>query len=115
MSLSPTALPPAVETSGEVPPVPLGYVFPVPAGRPPLRPFAPLAALGAGTALLLIALYALLSLAGMFTAPQAAAYDRAVWNIFLPLLGWFAGVCVVVALIFLGVGLRWLGSVYRTP
>ena len=114
MSLSPTVLPPAVESSRDVPPV-LGYVSPIPAVRPPLRPFAPLAALGAGTGVLLIALYALLSLASMLTAPQAAAYDRGVWNIFPPLLGWFAGVCTIVALIFFGAGLKWLGGAYRVP
>jgi hypothetical protein len=114
MSVSTTALPPGVGTSREVPTLPLAYVSPMPAVRPPLRPLAPLAALGAGTAVLLIALYALLALASMLTAPQAAAYDRGVWNIFPPLLGWFAGVCTVVALIFFGVGLKWLGGV-RTP
>ena len=115
MSGSSTALPPGVETSGEIPPVPLGYVSPIPVVRPALRPWAPLAACGAGTVVLLIALYALLSLADILTAPQASAYDRDVWTIVPPLLGVFAGVCTVVALVFLGVGLKWLGRVSRTP
>ena len=112
---SPTALQPGVESSREVPPVPLGYVSPIPVVRPSVRPWAPLGALGAGTAVLLIALYALLSLADILTAPQAAAYDRDVWTLVPALLGVFAGVCTVVALVFLAVGLKWLGRVSRTP
>ena len=97
----------------EVPPAPLGYASPVPPARPARRLWAALAALAAGVVVLGIALYALLSLTATLTAPQASAYSRDAWEIVPPLLGVFAGICTVMALVFLGVGLKWLGAVSR--
>ena len=100
-------------TMPDVPPVPLSYASHVPPVRPARRLWAALAALAAGVVVLGIALYALLSLTATLTAPQAAAYSRDAWAIIPALLGMFAGVCTLMAVVFLFVGLRWLGAVSR--
>ena len=46
-------------------------------------------------------------------APKSAELPRELREVLMPIVCVFAGVCTVAALVFLGVGLKWLGGVSR--
>ena len=105
---------PMTAPAPEVHPMPLGYQSPLPLKRPVRPLWAAGGALATGLVMFSLALYALLSIARVFTAPEAPTYNRDVWGFLLPMLGIFAGVCVVVGMVFLAVGLKWLGGAARS-
>ena len=113
MSVAPPEALSPVQRLSEHPPMPIGYSSPIPAARPVRRLWAAVVALAAGVVLLGIALYALLSVSSTLTAPQAQAYERVARELMPAMLGMFAAICTVTALVFLGVGLKWLGAVSR--
>src|SRR5436190_2221855 len=116
MPVAPLEAPLAGQRLSERPPVTLGYSSPLPAARPVRRLWGAVTALLAGVLLLGIALYALLSIATILSSPQAQGFaqpSRVLQDLVPPLLGVFAGICTVTALVFLGVGLKWLGGVSR--
>ena len=101
----------------ETPPLPLGYapaVFPPQAGYYPARRIWPaVAALATGLALLGLGLFALLHLLAALMSPQGTAFSRDARDILMAVVIIFAAVCTMAGLLFLAIGLRWLGAAAR--
>ena len=98
----------------EPPPMPLGYVSALPPARPLRHMSAPVAALAVGVVLLGLALYALMHLMSCVMSPQVMSVRNSdEFAVTMALISVFAAICTLAALVFLVVGLRWLGSVSR--
>ena len=105
---------PRTDRAGEVPPVPLGYASTLPPARPARRVSAPVTALVVGIVLLTLALYALQHLMKCVMSPEGMNLRNSdEFAAAMALIGVFAGICTIAAVVFLAVGLRWLGSVPR--
>lgn len=103
---------PLAEHAPEAPPLPLGYASAISQPRPERRLAGPVVALTVGLLLLGIALYALLYLVNLYP-PRGDGPRGQNFEIIMTLLMVFAAVCTLAGLLFLAVGLKWLGSVSR--
>jgi hypothetical protein len=99
----------------EAPPVALGYASPLLRIRPAPRLAAALIALAIGLVLLVIVLYALRGLMSSIMSPQALSLRNTDEFIAIMIITCvFAGVCTLMALLFLFIGLKWLRGVSRS-
>jgi multisubunit Na+/H+ antiporter MnhB subunit len=103
---------PIAERAPETPPLPIGYASAIPQPHPERRLGAPVAALIVGLLLLGVALYALLHLLNQFL-PRGEEPRGQNFEVVMVILMTFAGICTLAGLLFLAIGLKWLGGVSR--
>lgn len=105
---------PGSATSRDIAPVSLGYASALPAARPARLASAAVVALAVGLVLLGLSLYALQHIMSSVMSPQGMALrNNDEFTVAMALIAVFAGICTLAGLVFLVVGLRWLGSVPR--
>ena len=98
----------------ETPPLPLGYASAIPKSRQERRLAGPVVALTVGLLLLGIALYALLYLLSPFL-PRGDGPRGQNYELIMSAVMALAAICTLIGLLFLAVGLKWLGGVSRGP
>ena len=108
--------PPAHAAAHDRPAVPLGYASPTSRYRPPPRLSSAGVALAVGLVLLWTAMSALRGLAETVTGPaaQAVRYSSDFQTVFA-MMGFFAALCTLAALLFLVIGLKWLRASAHAP
>jgi hypothetical protein len=92
----------------------LGYASAIPKSRPERRLAGPVVALTVGLLLLGIALYALLYLLSPFL-PRGDGPRGQNYEVIMSAVMALAAICTLTGLLFLAVGLKWLGGVSRGP